>query len=76
MTDPAIDIHAELLRATAAGDGVAFAELYRRTSGRLHAVARRLLRSPDLASEALQEAFVRIWTDAGRYDAARGQPLH
>jgi len=47
------DLDAELLRATAERDELAFAELYRRTSARLHGVARRLMRDGDLAAEAL-----------------------
>lgn len=76
VTEMTPDLHAELLRAAALGDELAFAELYRLTSARLYGVARRLLRSTDLASDALQEAFVRIWTDAARFDPDRGQPLH
>src|SRR5271163_4814768 len=34
------------------------------------------LRNPDRAGEALQEAYVRIWTQAGRYDPLRGPPMH
>lgn len=74
--DAPYDLHAELLRATAAQDDVAFAELYRQTSSRLYGIARRLLRDPDLANEALQETFMRIWTRAQYYDRDRGSPLH
>jgi RNA polymerase sigma-70 factor (ECF subfamily) len=50
------DLPSELLRATALGDHIAFAELYRLTSAKLYAIASRMLRSADAASEALQEA--------------------
>jgi len=66
----------ELLRATALGDQIAFAELYRITSGKLYAIASRMLRRADTASDALQEAYVRIWTQSGDYDVDKGQPIH
>jgi len=75
MVDP-YDLDAELLRATAERDELAFAELYRRTSARLYGVARRLMRDGDLAAEALQEAFIRIWTEAPQYDPEKGRGLH
>src|SRR5271168_173482 len=66
---------AGLLGATAQRDDVAFAELYRLTSGKLYALARRIL-GTSRAGDALQEAYVRIWTHAARYDPARGPPQH
>ena len=74
-TQPA-DPLLELLRASALGDQVTFAELYRLTSGKLYAIASRMLRSADAASEALQEAYVRIWSQSGQYDPEKGQPIH
>ena len=52
---------ADLLARTALADQTAFAELYRRTSPHLYAVAVRILREPAAAEEVLQEAFVSIW---------------
>ena len=66
---------ADLLAAAAQRGEVAFAELYRLTSGKLYALARRIV-GTSRASDALQEAYVRIWTNAGRYDPARGRPQH
>ena len=70
------DLPSELLRATASGDQIAFAELYRLTSGKLFAIASRMLRNADAASEALQEAYVRIWIRSGQYDPEKGPPIH
>jgi len=71
---PADPLH-ELLRATALGDQIAFAELYRDQ--------RQAMRDsqPDVtsrrgASDALQEAYVRIWAQSARYDVEKGQPIH
>jgi RNA polymerase sigma-70 factor, ECF subfamily len=65
---------ADLLARTALADQAAFAELYRRTSPHLYALAVRILREPAAAEEVLQEAFVSIWHNAGRYAADLSQP--
>jgi RNA polymerase sigma-70 factor (ECF subfamily) len=65
----------ELLARTTLHDQQAFAELYRRTSPHLYAVALRILREPAAAEEVLQESFVNIWHHAESYVAARSQPL-
>ncbi len=65
---------AELLRLTAARDRDAFSRLYRATSAKLYGVVSRILPSGE-ASEALQEAFVKIWERAGDFDSAKGSPL-
>jgi RNA polymerase sigma-70 factor (ECF subfamily) len=51
---------ADLLRRTAAGDRIAYAALYRATSAKLYGLVSRILPSGE-ASEALQEAYVKIW---------------
>jgi RNA polymerase sigma-70 factor, ECF subfamily len=70
------DLPSELLRAIALGDQIAFAELYRSDEQQLFASAGRMLRNADAASEALQEAYVRIWALFGQYDPEKGQPIH
>lgn len=64
-----------LLQRIAAGDRQAFGRLYDLTSGRLFAVVRCILKRPEMAEEALQEAFVRVWQKAGLYDLLRAQPM-
>jgi RNA polymerase sigma-70 factor (ECF subfamily) len=65
----------ELVDAARHGDREAFEALVRAGSGRLYAIAYRILRDVDLADDALQEALVRIWgdlptlRDPDRYDA-------
>jgi RNA polymerase sigma-70 factor (ECF subfamily) len=56
-----------LLARLRAGDEAAFAELVRENSGRLLAVARRLLRSEDEARDALQDAFLQAFRAIGRF---------
>jgi RNA polymerase sigma-70 factor (ECF subfamily) len=65
---------AALLARTALADQEAFAELYRKTSAQLYAIALRIVRDRAVAEEILQEAYVSIWHHAGGYDGARSQP--
>lgn len=64
-----------LLSATAQGDRLAFANLYRQTAGQLYAISLQMLRRRDLAEEAVQEAYVRIWHNAGDYQQEKGTVL-
>jgi RNA polymerase sigma-70 factor (ECF subfamily) len=59
----------ELLRAHAAGDPLAFEELFRRYRNRLWAVALRTLRDPEEAADALQDALVSAYRAAGSFRA-------
>jgi len=61
-----------LIAATAAEDQVAFAELYDLTKRKLFGIALTVLRRRDLAEDVLQEAYIRIWRNASRFDPARG----
>jgi RNA polymerase sigma-70 factor, ECF subfamily len=45
------------------GDHEAFEALARASVDRLYAIARRVLRDPDLAEDAVQECLVRTWRD-------------
>ncbi|HWV15583.1 MAG TPA: sigma-70 family RNA polymerase sigma factor [Cellvibrio sp.] len=73
--DDANSLHLRLLSATAQGDRAAFAELYRHLGGRLYAISLQLLRQRELAEDAVQEAFVRIWHNAGEYQQEKGLVL-
>lgn len=66
---------AEWLTATARGDEQAFQQLYSATSSQLYALLLRILRNPDRAQDALQDAYVRIWQKADTYVPERGAPL-
>jgi len=71
----ASDDLAALLARVATRDTAAFAALYRATHAVLYGVVARILTRGDASSEALQEAYVRIWEKAGEFDPARGSPL-
>ena len=59
-----------LLAETATGNRQAFKQLYDLTSGKLYGIAYLLLRRKDAAEDALQEAYMRVWSHAGKYDPA------
>lgn len=71
MSQPPLDPRndAELLAAHVAGDPESFGELFRRHQNRLWAVALRITRDPDEASDALQDAMISAFR---RADTFRG----
>lgn len=74
MDDPQHQ-HLRLLSATAQGDRQAFAELYQLSAGKLYAISLQMLQRRDRAEDAVQEAFVRIWHNAGDYQQEKGTVL-
>ena len=69
------DTLARLIAATAREDQAAFAELYDMTRRKLFGVALTVLRRRDLAEDVLQEAYIRVWRSAARFDPARGTAI-
>ena len=53
----------DLVMRAQRGDEEAFASLAVAASGRLHALAHRILRETDLAEDATQQALLTIWRD-------------
>jgi RNA polymerase sigma-70 factor (ECF subfamily) len=66
---------AELLARVALRDRRAFERLYRATCAHLFSVSLRILRNEGRADEILQEAYVSVWHNASKYDAAAGKPM-
>jgi RNA polymerase sigma-70 factor (ECF subfamily) len=53
------------------GDDLALAEMYKKYSAPMYVIAIRLLGDHDLASEAVQTAFVQAWRGVRTFDPAR-----
>lgn len=61
-----------LIERMMAGDEQALAALYDRYSGMLFGMLMRILKDTQLAEEVLQDLFMQLWREAGRFDANRG----
>jgi RNA polymerase sigma-70 factor (ECF subfamily) len=64
-----------LILRTAEGDRTAFLSLYDQTSAKLFGVCLRVLRDRPEAEDVLQEVFLKIWRNAGRYSANGFSPM-
>ncbi|BCM25136.1 sigma-70 family RNA polymerase sigma factor [Methyloradius palustris] len=66
---------AELLSKVGLGDRAAFSSLYQATSAKLFGLALRILLRRDLAEEALQDAFVKIWHNAESFNPEKAAAM-
>ena len=73
--EPADVADIALLRGIADGSEAAFEALWRRYGAAVHGVCRGILRDPEAAEDATQEAFARVWRSAGTVDPRRGEPV-
>ncbi|MCJ2063591.1 sigma-70 family RNA polymerase sigma factor [Methylobacterium sp. J-088] len=73
MTDD--DALRDLLAEVGRGDAEALARLYDLTSPKLFGIILRIQRDRGLAEDVLQDAYLRVWQAAGRYDPGTGRPL-
>ena len=63
-----------LLALVSRDDDRALAELYDRYGRAAYGLALRVLRDPALAEDAVQEAFLAVWRNAGTFLGQRGKP--
>lgn len=66
---------ARLVHQCARGDEESFAALYDAVAARVHGLALRVIRSPEMADEVTQEVFLEAWRTASRFDPSRGSVL-
>ena len=64
-----------VLARMAAGDRAAVSALYAATSARLFGIALRVLGNRAEAEDALQEVYVKVWFNAGRYRPGELSPM-
>jgi RNA polymerase sigma-70 factor (ECF subfamily) len=65
----------DLMAATAKGDQAAFQRLYEATRAKLYGVVLRILKRHDLTEEVVQDAYVKIWASAARFDPSVASPI-
>jgi RNA polymerase sigma-70 factor (ECF subfamily) len=61
--------------AAGRGDQAAFAEIYENVAPRIHGLARRILRDPQLAEDVTQEVLLALWQASSGFDPDRGSAL-
>jgi RNA polymerase sigma-70 factor (ECF subfamily) len=71
MTDPTPDLIARVGRDR---DRTAFAAVYDRLAPRVYGFLLSLLGNRPDADDVLQETFLQVWNQAGRFDPARAHP--
>ncbi|RMF04309.1 MAG: sigma-70 family RNA polymerase sigma factor [Alphaproteobacteria bacterium] len=62
----------ELLKRVAGGDEEAFRLLYEQTSPKLFGLAVRILKRSDLAEDAVQDTYLKIWNGVATYRPGYG----
>lgn len=60
-----------VLKRIASGDGTAVDDCINSYGGLIWSLAKKMLRNPDDAEDAVQEIFVDIWKNAGRFDESQ-----
>ncbi len=65
----------DLIGRVAIGDRAAFDALYARTSGKLFAVILRIVGNRAASEEVLQESYLKIWRNAGKFRRMGASPM-
>jgi RNA polymerase sigma-70 factor (ECF subfamily) len=74
MTEPVEIRDVELLRRLKSGDDEAFLEFYHRHQGGLFRYAVHMSGSPQRAADVVQETFLTLIRQVGKYDEEKGAP--
>lgn len=65
----------DLLAEVARGDQDAYEALYKRVSGPVYGLVRRVLRDPAQSEEIAQEVLLQIWREAPRFEHTQGTAM-
>ena len=65
-----------LFQVAAKKDQAAFAKLYSATKGKLFSTTILIVKRSAIAEEIIQDAYVRIWLNAGSYNRSLGSPMN
>jgi len=74
MPDTAEPRDIELMRRLATGDEGAFLEFYRRHQGSVYRYAVHMTGRPEAAADVMQETFLTLIRQAGKFDEEKGAP--
>lgn len=69
----AINNEEELVLLLKQGSREAFDQLYKQYAAVLYGIVHKVVRDEQTAQDVLQEVFVKIWNNMGKYDAAKGR---
>ncbi len=64
-----------LIARSAEGDEAALGAFYDRTGSQVFGLAFRMLNDSMMAEEVTMDVFMQVWTQAGKFDHARGNPM-
>lgn len=64
-----------LLSAIARQDRSALGQLYGQTSAKLYGICRRMMASEADAEDVLQDVYLAVWRNAGRFDPSKASPI-
>ncbi len=68
-----MDIEQKIISYLSEGNKKALNLLYEYYSGSLYGVILKVTNNEELAEDALQETFIKVWKNAGKYDASKAR---
>ena len=75
MKFPILTLDAALAEQIRPNDEKSFMTLYKRLNGYLYSLTLRIVGNMSDAEEVVQEAFLKIWNNAEKYDSSKGSVL-